>query len=145
MDFNLLSEFLHDLYHQYQPCKRGVVASYIPELAKANPNWFGISAVSIDGQQCHVGHTAQCFTIQFMSKPFVYGLALDNWGEEQILNRIGVELTGDPFNSLLEPEEIFRRQYWSLARIWLSWPRRPWMNEITVFEAKVCEELSRHF
>ncbi|EKU96267.1 L-glutaminase [Leptolyngbya sp. PCC 7375] len=111
MDFDLLSAFLQDLYRQYQPCKQGVVASYIPELAKANPDWFGISAVSIDGQQCHVGHTTQRFTIQSISKPFVYGLALEHWGEEQILSRIGVEPTGDPFNSLLEPEEIFRRQY----------------------------------
>ena len=89
----------------------GVVTSYIPELAKANPDWFGISAVSVDGQQCHVGHTTQRFTIQSIAKPFVYGLALEDWGEKQILSRIGVEPTGDPFNSLLEPEEIFRRQY----------------------------------
>lgn len=111
MDFDLLSAFLQDLHRQYQPLRQGVVASYIPELAKANPDWFGISAVSIDGQQSHVGHTAQHFTIQSISKPFVYGLALEHWGEEQILSRIGVEPTGDPFNSLLEPEEIFRRQY----------------------------------
>lgn len=111
MDFESFSAFLEHLHHQYQPCKQGVVASYIPELAQANPDWFGISAVGIDGQQCHLGDRLQPFTIQSISKPFVYGLALENWGEEHVLSRIGVEPTGDPFNSLIEAEEISRRQY----------------------------------
>ena len=111
MNFELFITFLKQLHRQYQPFKQGVVASYIPELAKANPDWFGISAVSVDGQQCHLGHTSGVFTIQSISKPFVYGLVLEDWGEEQVLSRIGVEPTGDPFNSLIEPEEISRRQY----------------------------------
>lgn len=111
MDFESFSTFLEHLHHQYQPCKQGVVASYIPELAQANPDWFGISAVGVDGLQCHLGDSLQPFTIQSISKPFVYGLALENWGEEYVLSRIGVEPTGEPFNSLIEAEEISRRQY----------------------------------
>lgn len=111
MDFESFSTFLEHLHHHYQPCKQGVVASYIPELAQANPDWFGIGAVGVDGQQCHLGDSLQPFTIQSISKPFVYGLALEDWGEEYVLSRIGVEPTGDPFNSLIEAEEISRRQY----------------------------------
>ena len=111
VDFELFIACLKRLHCRYQPCKQGVVASYIPELAKANPDWFGMSAVTVDGQQCHLGHASQLFTIQSISKPFVYGMVLEDWGEEQVLSRIGVEPTGDPFNSLIEPEEISRRQY----------------------------------
>lgn len=111
MDFESFSTFLEHLHHHYQPYKQGVVASYIPELAQANPDWFGISAVGVDGQQCHLGDSLQPFTIQSISKPFVYGLALEDWGEEHVLSHIGVEPTGDPFNSLIEAEEISRRQY----------------------------------
>lgn len=111
MNFDLFINFLNHLHRQYQPFNQGVVASYIPELAQANPDWFGISAVSVDGQQRHLGHTSQLFTIQSISKPFIYGLVLEDWGEEHVLSRIGVEPTGDPFNSVIEPEEISRRQY----------------------------------
>lgn len=111
MNFELLSAFLEQLYRQYRPAKQGIVASYIPELAKANPDCFGISAVRVDGRQYHVGDTSELFTIQSISKPFVYGLVLEDWGEAKVLSRIGVEPTGDPFNSFIEPEEISRRQY----------------------------------
>ena len=111
VDFELFSAFLKQLHHRYQPCNQGIVASYIPELAKANPDWFGISAVSVDSKQCHLGHASQPFTIQSISKPFVYGLVLEDWGEEKVHNRIGVEPTGDPFNSLIAAEDISRRQY----------------------------------
>lgn len=111
MNFEVLASFLEHLYQQYHPCPEGTVASYIPELAKANPDWFGISVVGADGQQCHVGDISQAFTMQSISKPFTYGLALEDWGEERVLNRIGVEPTGDPFNSLVEPGEISPQQY----------------------------------
>ncbi|MGD1929702.1 MAG: glutaminase A [Leptolyngbyaceae cyanobacterium] len=111
MDFELLTAFLQQIHRQYQPFNQGTVASDIPELANADPNWFGISIVSADGQQYHVGHTSQPFTMQSISKPFVYGLALEDWGEEQVLSRIGVEPTGDPFNSVIEPGELSRQQY----------------------------------
>ncbi|MDB9529662.1 glutaminase A [Oscillatoria sp. CS-180] len=117
MDFERLTPFLKQLHRQYQPLNQGAVASYLPELAKADPNWFGISVVSADGQQSHVGHTSQPFTIQSISKPFVYGLALEDWGEAEVLERIGVEPTGDPFNSLIEPEEISRQQYNPLVNV----------------------------
>ena len=106
-----LTSFLEDLYRFYKPLNKGTVAQNIPELAKANPDWFGICAVDVDGKVFDIGDTTQPFSIQSISKPFVYGLALEDWGENYVLEHIGVEPTGEPFNSIMEPEEISRRHY----------------------------------
>ena len=80
------------------------MATYIPGLAKANPDWFGICLVTAAGDVYEVGDSRQPFTIQSISKPFVYGLALEDNGRTEVLKKIGVEPTGDAFNSIsLEP------------------------------------------
>jgi glutaminase A len=106
-----LTSFLEKLYESLKSRSDGTVAQNIPELAKANPDWFGICAVDVYGRVFDIGHTTQNFSIQSISKPFVYGLALEDWGKDYVLERIGVEPTGEPFNSIMEPEEIFRRHY----------------------------------
>ena len=105
-----LSAFLKDWHRHYQPLNDGTVADYIPELAQANPNLFGISVVTADGQSYSVGDTSK-FTIQSISKPFVYGLALEDRGRKYVLEKIGVEPTGEPFNEIIEPKEIQERKY----------------------------------
>jgi glutaminase len=83
----------------------GQIATYIPELSKADPNWFGISIATTDGRVYEIGDTRQPFTIQSISKPFVYGIALEDRGIDAVLSKIGVEPTGDAFNSIsLAPE-----------------------------------------
>lgn len=106
-----LTSFLEDLYCFYKPFNEGTVAQNIPELAKANPDWFGICAVGVDGKVFDIGDTTQDFSIQSISKPFVYGLALEDWGKDYVLERIGIEPTGEPFNSIMERQEISRRRY----------------------------------
>jgi glutaminase len=82
----------------------GAVASYIPELTKADPSWFGIAVATTDGAVYEVGDTRIPFTIQSISKPLVYGLALEDRSKPQVLTKIGVEPTGDAFNSIsLQP------------------------------------------
>lgn len=99
-----ISNFLEELYQKCGAEASGAVATYIPELAKANPNWFGISIVTANGSVYEVGDTRQEFTIQSISKPFVYGLALEDNGREATLEKVGVEPTGDAFNSIsLDP------------------------------------------
>src|SRR5882762_10147882 len=78
----------------------GAVADYIPELGKANPAHFGISLATLDGHVYEVGDTQVPFTIQSMSKPFVFALALDTLGAARVESVIGVEPSGDPFNSI---------------------------------------------
>src|SRR5436190_3074659 len=78
----------------------GAVADYIPELSKADPAHFGISLATLDGHVYEVGDTKIPFTIQSMSKPFVFALALDTLGAAKVESAIGVEPSGDPFNSI---------------------------------------------
>ena len=106
-----LQAFLEKLHHTYSATDEGQVAAYIPELSKANPDWFGISVVTTDGQAFNVGDTAQKFTIQSISKIFSYGLALEDHGREVLLEKVGVEPTGDPFNSMIRLDEGSHRPY----------------------------------
>jgi glutaminase len=97
--------YLDRLHTRYSAVHDGDVATYIPELAKADADWFGISVATTDGYVYEVGDARQLFTIQSISKPFVYGLALEDRGREAVLKRIGVEPTGEAFNSIsLAPE-----------------------------------------
>lgn len=95
-----LRETLRELHASIASVQEGSVADYIPELAKSDPNWFGISVVSIDGQSIDVGDFEQQFTIQSVSKPFVFGLALEDHGREHVLSKIGVQPIGEAFNSI---------------------------------------------
>ena len=95
-----LREVLRELHARYASLDEGAVANYIPELAKADPAWFGISAVSVEGQSVDVGDYQQQFTIQSASKPFMFGLALEDHGREHVLSKIGVQPIGEAFNSI---------------------------------------------
>lgn len=95
-----IQQYLERLHAKYAQLEDGAVASYIPELTKANPNWFAIAIATTDGQVYEVGTSRQTFTIQSISKPFVYGLALEDRGRPDVLAKIGVEPTGDAFNSI---------------------------------------------
>lgn len=104
-----LQAYLEKLHHQYHELQQGAVASYIPELAKADPNWFAISVVNTKGQTFQVGDCRQTFTIQSISKVFVYGMALEDHGRAALMQKVGVEPTGDPFNSLIRLDEDSKR------------------------------------
>src|ERR1043166_7898740 len=97
-------EYLKELHREFAGLTEGQVATYIPDLARANPDWFGITLVTAGGSVYEVGDSAQPFTIQSISKPFVYGLALEDHGRPDVLARVGLEPTGDAFNSIsLDP------------------------------------------
>jgi glutaminase len=93
-------EYLARLLRKHRTIRDGDVATYIPELAKADPEWFGICIATADGHVYETGDSRQAFTIQSISKPFVYGLALEDCGRERVLGAIGVEPSGDAFNSI---------------------------------------------
>ena len=97
--------YLEDIYQRHLPITEGVVASYIPELAKADPGKLAICVVTATGGVYEVGASRHPFTIQSISKPFVYGLALEDNGRAPVLEKVGVEPTGDAFNSIsLDPK-----------------------------------------
>lgn len=82
----------------------GEVASYIPELTKGDPDRFGIAVATADGHTYATGHARAPFTIQSVSKPFIYGMALDDRGLDAVVRRVGVEPSGDAFNSIVMDE-----------------------------------------
>jgi len=100
-----IEDFLAALHAKHASDLSGHVADYIPELAKANPNWFGICIATRDGHVYEIGDTRQHFTIQSISKALAYGLALEDRGEDYILSKISVEPSGDAFNAIsLKPQ-----------------------------------------
>ena len=99
-----LHDYLEALHARLGAQREGSVASYIPELAKADPNDFGICIATVDGHCYAVGDADRAFTIQSISKPFVYATALADRGAETVLRKVGVEPSGDAFNSIsLDP------------------------------------------
>ena len=95
---------LGEIHEKYRQDLSGRVATYIPELAKADPNLFGIALITADGQDYAVGDSNHLFTIQSISKPFVYGFALEDHGVDYVLTKVGVEPTGEAFNSIVLDE-----------------------------------------
>ncbi|HET8868214.1 MAG TPA: glutaminase [Agrococcus sp.] len=78
----------------------GELASYIPELAEADPDRFAVAICTIDGTVYGVGDAEHRFTIQSISKPFVYALALADRGLDEVLRHVGVEPSGEAFNEI---------------------------------------------
>lgn len=95
-----VTKYLERLHSRHANSVDGFVATYIPELAKADPAWFGIALTTVDGSSYEAGDTRQAFTIQSISKPLTYSLALEDLGEATVRRHIGVEPTGDAFNSI---------------------------------------------
>ena len=71
------------------------------QLGRADPDWFGIAICTVDGHVYEVGDTGVEFTIQSVSKPFIYGLALQERGLDEVLSRVGVEPSGNTFNAIV--------------------------------------------
>ena len=99
-----VADYLATVHDECRSIRSGAVADYIPELAKADPDWFGIVLATVDGQIYEVGDASQQFTIQSVSKPFAYGAMLDAHGHTMVEKRVGVEPTGNAFNAILVDE-----------------------------------------
>ena len=94
---------------------RGEVASYIPELARVDPNRFGLAVALADGREFVTGDADMPFSIQSISKVFMLALALGKLGDV-LWNRVGREPSGQAFNSILQLEHERGR------------PRNPFIN-----------------
>lgn len=93
--------YLKELHGRFRGLDAGAVADYIPELAKAAPESFGIAFATIDGHVYSTGDSTTAFSIQSVSKPFAYGGALERLGASEVLRKVGVEPTGEAFNSIV--------------------------------------------
>ena len=98
--------YLKELHERYLPLVEGATTDILSQLQRAAPETFAICAVSTRGDVHAVGDFSKQFLMQSISKPFVYGMALEDRGEEFIRRRVGVEPTGNSFNSMIEHEQV---------------------------------------
>ena len=102
---------LNELYERHLLAEDSIVSCYEPgleyyppELAGDAPRKFGISLCTLDGERHSVGDHAELFALQSLAKVFVYALALEDHGREHVLERVGVEPSGDAFSSIVFDE-----------------------------------------
>ncbi len=103
-----LRDVLAELHSRFAGLDEGQVATYIPELAKVDPALFAISIVGVDGRIVEVGDCQHQFSLQSISKPFVFGQALEDHGRDHVLQKVNVEPTGEAFNAILLDEKTNR-------------------------------------
>ncbi|WP_346761761.1 glutaminase [Agaribacillus aureus] len=97
-------EILQEIHEEIKPFKgEGQIATYIPELATVDPDKYGICLHCFDGQEYTLGDYEEKFSIQSISKVLTLSLAVSKIGE-RIWERVDVEPSGDPFNSLVQLE-----------------------------------------
>ncbi|MEJ2863164.1 glutaminase A [Actinomycetospora flava] len=107
----LVRKQLDELHAKYTTFGAEDVVSYYPEDApEEQRHLFGLAGTNVDGTQWHAGDCSVPFPLHSVSKVFTYGLALEDNGSEATLARIGVEPSGDPFNSITF-DEVHHRPY----------------------------------
>lgn len=97
---DLVQRYLDEIVTEYRSVTDGALADYIPELAEVDPAGFGLTLSASDGYLYEAGDARTEFTIQSISKPFTYALALDLVGQAAVDAKIGVEPSGDAFNEI---------------------------------------------
>jgi glutaminase len=95
-----LHDAIDEVFSRCQPLANGEVATYIPELGKTDPELFAIALATTSGRTFEVGDTDHPFTIQSISKPLTFGIALETFGASAVSKHVGVEPSGDAFNAI---------------------------------------------
>src|SRR5215831_17434975 len=99
-DFAALTADVTRMYNQLLPVKAGLVADYIPQLKRVDPDQLAISVCTVDGQRFSIGDATAAFCLQSVSKTVSYCLALDEHGTEAVHRHVGREPSGQSFNEL---------------------------------------------
>jgi glutaminase len=92
-------------YEKYRYLKEGANADYIPALAKVDPNIYGIALVTVDGTVYALGDLKSEVSIQSISKVFTLAQVMQESGADVVLKSIGVDATGQVFNSIVAVEQ----------------------------------------
>lgn len=103
-----IPDYLAEALASVEADDSGATADYIPELADADPNRLGVALCMVDGRTYSAGDCDIEFSIQSISKPFVYALALADRGFDPVLAKVGVEPSGDAFNEISLEQETGR-------------------------------------
>lgn len=99
-DFKAFCGEVKDITERSLKARGGKVATYIPQLARVNPDLFGVSVCTVDGQRFSIGDVHEGFSVQSCSKPVSYCAALEEHGEEVVHRTVGREPSGRGFNEL---------------------------------------------
>ncbi|WP_280507577.1 glutaminase [Nocardia flavorosea] len=97
---SVVPDYLTEVLGDVEPDTSGEPADYIPELAAADPDRLGAVFATVDGMVYGAGDIDTEFTIQSISKPFTYALALADHGFDPVLAKVGVEPSGEAFNQI---------------------------------------------
>ena len=102
-----LSRVVEEAHTHFKDLKDGANADYIPELTKVPSDLFGVVIVTARGEVYAAGDVDHPFSIQSVSKPFTAALVMQQYRSDQVIvEKIGVEPTGQPFNSILATQTI---------------------------------------
>lgn len=96
---------LAEAHERYRSVREGMVAGYIPVLAAADPTRFGACIAGVTGDRYEVGDSTVDFSIQSISKVFVFALVCEAIGVEAARERLGVNNSGLPFDSVIAIEQ----------------------------------------
>ena len=99
-DFLDFCSEVSNIYEVTKENRGGEIANYIPQLAKVDPELYGVGLCTIDGQRFSIGDTDLDFCVQSCSKPITYCLALEDNSEEYVHRYVGREPSGRNFNEL---------------------------------------------
>ncbi len=101
---NEFRNVLKEAYEKYRDATEGKNADYIPYLAKVDPGLYGIAIVTVDGDAYETGDSKYLFAIESISKVFTLCRVIQDMGDRTIEEKIGVNATGLPFNSVMAVE-----------------------------------------
>ncbi|KAL1230550.1 hypothetical protein TPS_09322 [Trichinella pseudospiralis] len=91
---------VEEIFRNLSSCKLGNVATYIPQLARVNPDNWGMAVCTVDGQRRSWGDSEVRWCLQSISKAFSYGIVLDNVGDDVVHKYVGQEPSGRLFNEI---------------------------------------------
>ncbi|XP_041480802.1 glutaminase kidney isoform, mitochondrial-like isoform X1 [Lytechinus variegatus] len=99
-DFPEFAATIQETFLEAKNNESGEIADYIPQLARQDPNSWGVSICTVDGQRCSFGDTTDPFSFQSSSKAPAYALASTLMGSDFVHRHIGFEPSGQSFNAL---------------------------------------------
>ena len=150
-DIAAIERAVAEAYENFADDKSGETARYIPALSEADPEQFGIVAVTIAGDIIERGDTEARFAIMSAAKPFTLALLLQQRGPHVVVEKIGVEPTGLPFNSLAGIDKSARQPLnpmvnaGAITAVSLLQPEKPeqrWASILSFFSELAGEPLT---
>jgi glutaminase len=103
---NAYQQALDTAYSRFKTLQEGKNADYIPVLAQVDPRLYGIAIVTVKGEVYEAGDARHAFSIQSAAKPFVLARTMSELGPKTVREQIGVNQTGQPFNSVNAIEQL---------------------------------------